>query len=431
MSRAAPVLPVDGARAAAEPDVRTSAPGNDSDEGKAVSWGAFFSIYFPAMLLALGTGIALPAIPVIARSFDVGFGLASFVITSFLLGGMVGTLPTGWIIDRFGRRPVMIAGPILTAVMALLVMTAHTFPELLLYRFLDGWAAQMWLLGRLARISFGAASNQRGRQVTWMYGMDNIGRLSGPLAGGFIAAQWGERSPFAAYAVLALLALIPTIKLTPEVHQPRARSAGPKVNPLRSIGQLVLPRLPLFGVALFAAMARGPIFAGMMHLYAAYAYQLDPKTIGVLATATSIMALPVSFTSGWFMDRFGRKITMVPGFLGVAVTMLAVAVTAFLRLPLGWYVAAFLATAAAQSLTGGSVQTIGTDVAPDDARGMFLGLWRFVGQVGTAASPSLFAFLADSFGYGYSFVYVALTAVIVLVLLVGYVPDTRTERVAA
>jgi MFS family permease len=131
------------------------------------------------------------------------------------------------------------------------------------------------------------------------------------------------------------------------------------------------------------------------------------------------------------MDRFGRKITMVPGFIGVAITMLAVAATAFLHLSLGWYIGAFLATAAAQSLTGGSVQTIGTDVAPPDARGMFLGLWRFVGQVGTAASPSLFAFLADRFGYGYSFVYVTITAVIVLVLLIGYVPDTRTERIAA
>src|SRR5262249_38083674 len=175
-------------------------------EGRALSWDAFLSIYFPAMLLALGTGIAVPAIPRIAKSFDVSFGEASFVVTAFLLGGMVGTLPTGWIIDRFGRRPVMIAGPLLTAAMALLVIVAQSFPELLVYRFLAGWAAQMWLLGRLARISFGAESGQRGRQVTWMYGMDNVGRLSGPLVGGFIATAWGERSPFAAYALLALLA---------------------------------------------------------------------------------------------------------------------------------------------------------------------------------------------------------------------------------
>src|SRR5581483_6806738 len=151
------------------------------------------------------------------------------------------------------------------------------------------------------------------------------------------------------------------------------------------------------------------------------------QTIGVLATATSIMSLPVSFTSGWLMDRFGRKVTMVPGFLGVGLTMLGVAATAFLRLPLPWYVAAFLAAAAAQSLTGGSIQTVGTDVAPDGARGLFLGMWRFASQVGTAMSPSIFAFLADAAGYGFSFVYVAITGFAVVFLLVAHVPDTRAE----
>jgi len=194
------------------------------------------------------------------------------------------------------------------------------------------------------------------------------------------------------------------------------------------VREIVMPRLPYFGVAFFSAMARGPIFAGMMHLYAAFAYNLDARSIGLLATTTSIMSLPVSFTSGWLMDRFGRKVTMVPGFVGVTLTMLAVAATAFLRLPLAWYVVAFLCAAAVQSLTGGSVQTIGTDVAPDGARGMFLGLWRFTAQVGTAMSPSIFAFLADRSGYGFSFVYVAVTAGIVVALLVALVPDTRIER---
>jgi predicted MFS family arabinose efflux permease len=59
---------------------------------------------------------------------------------------------------------------------------------------------------------------------------------------------------------------------------------------------------------------------------------------------------------------------------------------------------------------------------------MFLGMWRFTAQVGTAMSPSLFAFLADRAGYGFSFTYVAITAAIVVVLLVFTVPDTRAER---
>src|SRR5881398_2830698 len=71
---------------------------------RAFSWDTFLDTYLPALVFALGTGIALPAVPTLARSFHVSFGVASGVLTAFLLGGTIGTIPTGWLIDRFGRR---------------------------------------------------------------------------------------------------------------------------------------------------------------------------------------------------------------------------------------------------------------------------------------------------------------------------------------
>lgn len=403
--------------------VQTPAP--PVSESQALSWESVLSTYLPAMLLSLGVGMALPAVPVLARSFDVGFGLASFVVTAFLIGGAVGTIPTGWLIDRVGRRPVLIGGPVITAVVALLVARSTSFPELIIYRFLDGWAAQMWLLARLASISHRASASQRGRQVSWMYGMDNVGRLSGPLVGGFVAAAFGERSPFMAYAGLAAVSLVPTVLFAPDIPR-RVSSSAEELSHASSltVRQIVLPRLAFFGVAFFSAVARGPIFADMLHLYAAFTYNLDARGIGILATAASLLGLPISFLAGWMMDRFGRKATMVPGFIGVAVMMLLLAVTAIFHLSLGWYVAAFLAGVAAQSLTGGSIQTIGADVAPPQARGMFLGLWRFTGQVGQTASPVAFAYLAASVGYGSSFVFIAAAAAGTALLLITRVPET-------
>src|SRR5919199_4150387 len=373
------------------------------------------------MLLALGVGIALPAIPVLARSFDVGFGLASLVVTAFLVGGALGTVPTGWLVDRVGRRPILVAGPLLTAVVALLTATAQSFPELIVYRFLDGWAAQMWLLARLASISHRSSAGQRGRHVTWMYSMDNVGRLSGPLVGGFLAASLGTRSPFVAYAALALLALVTAFRLAPELP---VRAAAVSSQSRRRVLDIVLPRLPFFGVAFFSAVARGAIYANMLHLYAAFAYNLDAAGIGVLATSASVMGVPIGFLAGWLMDRFGRKVTMVPGFTSVTLTMLLLAVTAYLQLPLVWYVATFLAAVAAQSLTGGSVQTVGADVAPPDARGLFLGVWRFTGQLGQTLGPLAFGFLAERTGYGTSFVFVAAAALVTALLLLTLVPET-------
>lgn len=394
---------------------------------KAVSWEAFFSTYLPAMILALGTGIALPAIPSLAMSFDVSFGVASAVVTSYLIGNLLGTLPSGWLIDRFGRRPVLIAGPLITALSALLVVLATTFTELLVLRFISGFAAQMWLMARLAAISHGAAANERGRQVSWMFGMDSTGKFAGPVIGGFIAHQWGITAPFVAFGALALIALIPAAlfaKDTPKRARGAAKSGGPSLSTTLRI--ILLPNLLFFSVALFAGLTRGPLHADLLHLYAAFAYDLGPIEIGYLATGATMLSLPIGFIAGWILDRFGRKRTMVPGFSGVAIAMVCLAVSAWVPLNLTWYVVLFFFAVAGQALTGGSVQTIGADIAPPQARGTFLGLWRFTGQGGATISPICFALLADHVSYTSSFLFTAACAAVVAYILVRHVPETRT-----
>jgi MFS family permease len=191
-----------------------------------------------------------------------------------------------------------------------------------------------------------------------------------------------------------------------------------------SLREIIMPRLVYFGVAIFAGLTRGPVQADLLHLYAAFAYDLGPQAIGYLATGAAMISWPIALASGWMMDRFGRKRSMVPGFIGVTLAMTALAVSAFAHLSFAWYVALFLLGIAVQSLTAGSIQTIGTDVAPPEARGRFLGLWRFAGQGGAAVSPIIFALLADQLDYGYSFLFIAASAAGAAFLLIAYVPET-------
>jgi len=125
----------------------------DQTVARAVSWEAFLSTYLPAMILALGTGIVLPALPKLAQSFDIDFAMASSIVTAFVVGNLVGTLPAGWLIDRFGRKSVLIAGPLLSAATAFLVVFADSLEQLVVLRLLNGVAVQLWLMARLAAIS--------------------------------------------------------------------------------------------------------------------------------------------------------------------------------------------------------------------------------------------------------------------------------------
>ena len=379
------------------------------------------TLYFPAVVLSLGYGIATPAIPVFAKSFGTGFGVASLVIIVHNLGSVLSTIPTGLLLDRLGRKPILLFGPICMAVASLLIAIAHSFPELLFYRFVAGWAQEMWKQARITMITDLSRDRQRGRQVTGLVGTEAAGRLLGPAVGGLLAG-WSIRMPFIVHGILGLVAILPSFYLMresgPAERKEVAAQKPPELNPKTFLTMFRDSRLRVLFVAqLFAAISRGTLWSGTMLLYVAYAYNSGPQLLGVLSTAAGVVGIPITFSSGYLMDRFGRKITMVPGFALVGAGLTLMALGAYWHWSLGAFVVAFLWMSVAQSITSGSMQVLGSDLAPANARGRFFGIWRLVGEIGHILSPAIFALLAEQVDYGASFSFLALCAFLAAILI--------------
>lgn len=370
------------------------------------------SLYLPAFILALGTSVAAPALPVFTKSFDISFGVASLAIIIHIVGGAAATVPTGYMIDRFGRRMITLAGPLITALSSFLVATATSFPELLVYRFLGGWASQMWTMARIAIIADTGLDTQRGRQITRMIGLESTGRLLGPALGGF-AGAWNIRVPFVLHGILCLVAIVPSFKMLHETSPTgrdgqnggATKDAGSAQKSLA--GLFTYPFLLLFAVQLLVSLTRGPFHGGTLNLYAVYAYNIGPEVIGLMATITTAVGIPTVFLAGNLMDRWGRKATIVPGSFCMGAGMAVMGATAYLHSPFLTYAVVFVLTHTALSLTGGSMQTLGSDVAPPDARGRFLGIWRLISEIGTILGPAIFAILSEALGYTVSFSFVS------------------------
>ena len=408
---------------------------DSSTNNRLLSRENWLSLYVPAIILALGTGIALPALPIYAKSFDVTFGVASLVVVASGLGSLVAGFPTGFLMDRIGRRKIILAGPIAAAMTSFLVVTAHSFPELLLYRFLGGMATQMWMLGRLAIIADSSSASQRGRQITGMHAMDSAGRIAGPAVGGLMAAAWDIRVPFVAHGILCLVSVIPSFKLLKETA-PNKTSDGrshERLGVWATLRQyptwlLTVPVLTFLGAQFVGSVTRGALNNGQLHLYAVYTYNADAATIGFLATAASVLSIPIMVASGAVMDRFGRKATIVPGFSLLAATLGFVAMTAHNEWPFAIYVVGFLLVVAANNITTGNMQTLSTDIAPDHARGSFFGLSQTIVQVGHVLSPLMFAVLTDNVSAAAAFLFLGACSLSVAILVGALVRDPVRER---
>ncbi len=377
---------------------------------------SMLSIYLPAFILAAGVSIAAPALPLYAKSFQVNFATASLVVVVNQLGAALSTLPNGYLIDRLGGRKMVLAGPILTAATSLLMATAHSFPELLAYRFLEGWAMQMWTLGRLELITARGGAH-RGSQITGMFGMDAAGRLTGPAIGGFVAGAWGLRAPFVLYGIVALLSVVPSFVLVRE-HNAQGRRAvqaavaeAPKPALRESLKALLtFPILLLFVSQFLSFMTRGALFGGTLDLYAVYAYGIGPQTLGFLALGAGLLGLPLTFTSGRLMDRLGRRTIIVPGFCLLGLALMTMATASFGHWPFSEYVGVFLFARLATSSISGSMQVIGSDMAPPQARGTFFGVFSLIRQTGSFLSPAVFAFMSQTWSFGSAFVLLSVMA---------------------
>ncbi len=357
-----------------------------------------------------------PVIPVYAKSFEVTLTTAAWVFVAYATGSVAATFPAGYMMDKIGRRPVILSGPIITAIAAFLTPHAGTFWELLFWRFLSGAAQQLWQQGRLAVITDTAQHRERARLVQWMQGVGRGGQLMGPAIGGFLAAAFGVAIPFYVYGLLTLIAVLPSFKLIKETApELRKRKSGEEAVVDTGwkgvISYLLTFQILVFlTIQLLANMSRGGQEYGSLNLYAVYAYDMGPATLGVLSTVAIVFGIPVPFLSGYLMDKFGRRSVIVPGFSLFAIALVLMSFTSFASLPIEYFMVMYVVVQATQGVTGGTMQVLGADLSPTTGRGKFFGIWRMISQIGAAITPAIFAFIADTFGYGSGFIYLALCA---------------------
>jgi MFS family permease len=420
------------------------ATGPSSEQGAEATrlrerYSLLFSLLLPALLLGLGRGFTMPVLPIIARDeFGVGVGAAVLTIIATKLGSLLATLPTGYLIDRIGRRKILITGPFITALSSFLVLIADSYAEMLAYLMLNGVALQMWMMGRLAAIADTGKQGQRGRMITGMAGLQRAGTLLGPFLGGLVGTFIGLRAPFAMYGVMALLATIPMILLIKETAPgvlAKRRGEKPNSDPDTSWATLLtLPVIVLFIAQFMANVARGGTAgnSGPAFIFAAYAYQLDAVGLGTISLIAGIAGIPITLLAGYVMDRFGRKRTVVPASAALAVGLGLMAMTAGLQLPLPAFVASFVLGNLAVSFMAGSMQTIGADIALAEARGKFFGLARLTASSGSLANPAIFALAVSGValpaGYALAFAFMGAAALSTSLLIGRLLKETLVRE---
>jgi MFS family permease len=358
------------------------------------------SVYVPSVIMGFGQGLIMPTVPELAVAFDVPAGLAAQVVTALLVGRTAFLFPSGYIVDRLGRRYALVIGPLMVIAGAIGTALTPWFAVVLGAYALIGAGDGLWSLGRELTAVEQLRPDQRGRVMSTFFGISSVGIAFGPVVGGILTSQTDYRPVFLLYAALAMVVLALAIVVA-EARTRRRIGAAPalRFGSLREIDPPYRPTFLVLLFATFAAMLRTTTVQSLLPVYVVVSLGLTTADVGLVFGMTGLVTLLTIGPAGFLSDRVGRKAATVP-----AATFAGLAYLAFFLSHdmLSLSIAAVL-LGIATGLATGSMTTFTYDIIPEAARGRFQALRRSIGEIGAFAGPILGAAIASASQPGAAF----------------------------
>jgi MFS family permease len=330
-----------------------------------------------------------------------GFTAALTFVAAFGLTKAVTNLVAGAMSDRYGRKPVLVAGWIIALPVPLLLMVAPTWGWIIVANVLLGVSQGLtWSTTVIMKIDL-VGPVRRGL-ATGLNEAAGYGAVAvTALLTGWIAAEAGLRpAPFllgVAYAALGLGASVLFVRETRGhvdlEHAPSVGLASARWRDVFWRGTLRDRDLSAASQAGLVNNLNDGMAWGLLPLYYAAA-GLALVEIGVLAAAYPAVWGIAQIPAGWLSDRVGRKPLIVAGMLLQAAAIAVIAVGSSFAVWLAAAVCLGLGTAMVYPTLLAAV----ADVADPAWRGAAVGVYRLWRDLGFAVGAILTGMAADRLG---------------------------------
>ena len=249
----------------------------------------------------------LPSVPVIARAFGSEPGAAQLAVTTYLLGLASGQLLWGPVSDRFGRKPVLLAGLGLFFASSACCAVTNSLESLVLLRFVQGLGMSSGPVIARSIVRDLYAREQAAQLLARMMAVFGVIPVLGPLIGGQAVTLSGWPAVFWVFAAIAL-ALIAAVGLGLAETAPAER---PSIAPGRiAANYALLFRDARFRAALLTMMCvqMGIIaFVSSSALAMVQALGLTPSLFSVLFALVMLGQIVGSVTGARLLGRLGME----------------------------------------------------------------------------------------------------------------------------
>ena len=170
--------------------------------------------------------VYLPALPLVQAHFGASVPEMNTTVSVALLSFAVGILLYGPLSDRYGRRPVIMAGLGVFGLGNLLCLVAPTLEVLVLGRAVQSFGSAAGLVVARARLGDLYAREKMARMLAYLTMVMVVGPTVAPLIGGAVTDAWGWQALFGVLLVASAAVLGVTWRHLPETRAAGERSAS-------------------------------------------------------------------------------------------------------------------------------------------------------------------------------------------------------------
>ncbi len=358
--------------------------------------GQFWLIIGASFIDFLGATMVFPFFALyITQKFHVGMTTAGVLLGVYSLGGLIGGWFGGTWTDRFGRRKLIIVGPVFGALSSILLAITGSLPLMYPLSALVGFSGGVSTPAQGAILADLLPESKRAEGFGISRVVSNLDWLIGPTIAGFVASK-SFVGIFLIDAVLSCIVAFIVYRFLEETKPPATGEHKEQIHtqPMGGYGS-VLRDLP-FMAFIFSFVVMTMVYLqmyGSLPVYLRDNYHVDPRGYGLMmATGAITVILFQIWTTQRIKDRPPFQMMALGAvFYAIGFTLFGIVGT------LGLFALNVFIITVGEMIVVPTGQVLVARFAPQDKRGRYMAVAGFAWVIPSMIGPGLAGYILDNY----------------------------------
>jgi multidrug resistance protein len=369
----------------------------------------------------LGLIIVFPLLPFYATRLGANAAMVGALIAAFSVAQLVSAPAWGWMSDRYGRRPAILIGLLVSAAAYVIFAFAGSLSLLFVSRIIQGFGGGTIgvVQAYVADISEG---KDRAKSLGWLSAVTSLGAVIGPAIGSVLVRAGGHTAPGLGSATLCVLVSVFAWRFLRESKEATSTQEIEALVPHTGAGAIrgviAHPRAPASRLIWIYAIAIGAFYGTtpMLPLILSERLGINETNVGYFVMYLGGMGVIVrSGVLGRMIEWLGEVKLARLGLVFLAFGLAAVSridsyrtmLLALTLMPVG------------TAFTFPCVTAMLSRAVPKRERGLYMGVQHTFGGVSRVAFPLMAGYGMDILGKGAPFVIAGVLVLMTLLLTVA------------